>query len=423
MTSDDLNRFIQVDNFKCLIVEATNESSYGFNLSNDVEKAAAIQVVKDKDDFTVVGWSIGKTIPNWVKSFDEWNIYNSVYIQVKNAGAKNSVDHEHLSIDSGLSLQQDDEAAEKDIFDNVVSPEENENTNRKIIHNPYLKVQPEDISSYVKTKFDHNADLFDVCGDELKKEIKTNIFNANKSEPVKVDVCGPFMNSKSGKGSYIVIFGALKKGWTLRAPFLHGYVGTLVERMNSRKNTSINVEHCETYYEFNIKKVEFGNESLWLRLPPRNGGSGNTVKRLNFVLSFDVTESDRGLEMVKDALEFLAFTMKKREKGPVGGLLLDHLKYHAVGLYDFIIKRHPSLQSAEDSLTNDIDAQFLGGFTINTNRWLNRFMGDYDIIRVLKNHVGYKSWDDVPTIEREYCYKNYTSKTSLPMWNTIQEKY
>jgi hypothetical protein len=53
--------------------------------------------------------------------------------------------------------------------------------------------------------------LFDVCGDELKKEIKTNIFNANKSEPVEVDVCGPFMNSKSGKGSYIVIFGALKK--------------------------------------------------------------------------------------------------------------------------------------------------------------------------------------------------------------------
>ena len=166
LTSDDLNRFIQVDNFKCLIVEAMNESSYGFNLSNDVEKAAAIQVVKDKDDFTVVGWSIGKTIPNWVKSFDEWNIYNSVYIQVKNAGAKNSVDHEHLSIDSGLSLQQDDEAAEKEFFVNVVSPEEIENTNRKIIHNPYFKVQPEAISSYVKTKFDHNADLFDVCGDE-----------------------------------------------------------------------------------------------------------------------------------------------------------------------------------------------------------------------------------------------------------------
>jgi len=32
---------------------------------------------------------------------------------------------------------------------------------------------------------------------------------------------------------------------------------------------------------------------------------------LSFVLSFDGTDSARGLEMVKDALEFLAFTMKK----------------------------------------------------------------------------------------------------------------
>ena len=47
---------------------------------------------------------------------------------------------------------------------------------------------------------------------------------------------------------------------------------------------------------------------------------------MNFALSFDVKNSDQGLEMVKDAIEFLAFTMKKREKDPVGGLLLDHLK-------------------------------------------------------------------------------------------------
>ncbi len=121
------------------------------------------------------------------------------------------------------------------------------------------------------------------------------------------------MNSKTGQGSYIVIFGVLKKGWTLKAPFICGYLGTLVERMNSRKNISINVEHFETYYEFNIKKVKFRNESLWLHLPP-NGKSGNTVKRLTFVLSFDVTDSDRGLEMVKDAIEFLAFGIKKEKK-------------------------------------------------------------------------------------------------------------
>ncbi len=73
--------------------------------------------------------------------------------------------------------------------------------------------------------------------------------------------------------------------------------------------------------------------------------TGNTVKRLNVVLSFDGTDSDRGLEMVKDALEFLAFTMKKRETGPVGGLLLDYLKNHADGLYRHITKQQPSVNA------------------------------------------------------------------------------
>ena len=66
-----------MDNLRFLIVETINESAYEFNLSIEVEEAAAIQVVMDKDDFTVVGWSIAMIIPNWVKSFNEWNIYIS----------------------------------------------------------------------------------------------------------------------------------------------------------------------------------------------------------------------------------------------------------------------------------------------------------------------------------------------------------
>jgi hypothetical protein len=40
--------------------------------------------------------------------------------------------------------------------------------------------------------------------------------------------------------------------------------------------------------------------------------------------------------------------MKKIEKGPVGGLLLDHLKYHTVGLYRHIIERHATVRPAEE---------------------------------------------------------------------------
>jgi hypothetical protein len=103
-----------VDKFNFLIVEAINESAYGFNLSVEVEKAAAIQVVTDKDDFTVVGWSIGKIIPNWVKSFDEWNIYISE--KVSNGGDSNIVHQQKLRNDGGL--QQNVEEGEKDLFDN-----------------------------------------------------------------------------------------------------------------------------------------------------------------------------------------------------------------------------------------------------------------------------------------------------------------
>ena len=352
MTLNDINIFIQVDKLKILIVEVINESAYGFNLSKKVEKAAAIKVVTDENDFTVVGWSISKIIPNWVKTFDEWNIF--ICDQSTIFGNSNIVNHQMLGSEVGLEqhfdtreedvfdnladeikgtngkvyhnpylkvqnernsdggLKQNVETGQKDLFENL--SDEIEGTNGKVYHNPYLKVQNgrNSSTSIVKTKFDVNADMFDVCGDDLKIEVSTYITKANKSEPIDVDVCGPFMNYKSGQGSYVVIFGVLKKAWTLKPLFLHGYLGTLVEKLNSRNDTSINVEHCETYYEFNIKKMEFGNESLWLRLPPKNGKPGNTVKRLSFVLSFDDTDSSQGLEMVQDALEFLAFTMKKK---------------------------------------------------------------------------------------------------------------
>jgi hypothetical protein len=47
---------------------------------------------------------------------------------------------------------------------------------------------------------------------------------------------------------------------------------------------------------------------------------------MSFVLSFDTKLSNKGFIMVRDAIDFLIFSMKKRAKNPVGILLLDHLK-------------------------------------------------------------------------------------------------
>jgi hypothetical protein len=112
---------------------------------------------------------------------------------------------------------------------------------------------------------------------------------------------------------------------------------------------------------------------------------------MSFVLSFDTKLSNKGFLIVRDALDFLLFSMKKRSKNPVGILLLDHFKDHAQGLYNYLMNGSVSKDLVGEKLTNDMDAQFSGGYSICSNDWLNHFMVDYDIICILKDYVGYTS--------------------------------
>jgi hypothetical protein len=193
--------------------------------------------------------------------------------------------------------------------------------------------------------------------------------------------------------------------------------------MNSMKDFKIDTSHCQSYTEINIRKHEFGAETLLRCLAAKNEKSGNTIKRMSFILSFDTKLGNKGFVMVSDAIDFLFFSMKKQAKNPVGILLRDHLKDHAQGLYNHLLNGSVSKDLVGKRVTNNIDAQFSGGYSISSNNWLNHFMVDYDIIRILKDYVGYTSWSDVPMIERGYCYCGYNAKTSLPEWHMEEEKY
>jgi hypothetical protein len=186
---------------------------------------------------------------------------------------------------------------------------------------------------------------------------------------------------------------------------LCGYLHTLASKMNSMKDFKIDTSHCQSFTEINIRKHEFGAENLWHHLAPKNGKRGNTIKRMYFVLSFDTKLGNKGFLMVRDALDFLLFSMKKRAKNPVGILLLDHLKDHAQGLYNHSMNGSVSKDLVGEKLSKDMDAQFSGGYSISSNDWFNHFMVDYDIIRILKDYVVYTSWSDVPLSERGYCYR------------------
>jgi hypothetical protein len=131
--------------------------------------------------------------------------------------------------------------------------------------------------SNVNTKFDVDADVFDLRGGTFKEELSTNISKAIKSNALDVYVTGLFNNIKTGKSHFAVIFGAFLKGWPLKDSFLCGYLHTLASKINSMKDSKIDTSRCQSYTEINIRKHEFGAENLWRCLAPKNGKSGNTI--------------------------------------------------------------------------------------------------------------------------------------------------
>ncbi len=113
--------------------------------------------------------------------------------------------------------------------------------------------------------------------------------------------------------------------------------------------------------------------------------------------------------------------MKKRQSNPVGPFVLEHLKEHVEGLYTYPMRDNLSEDAVAQKITDDMDKHF-GVFIVKCNDSLNHQMVDYDIIRILKYCFGYSSWADVPTNQRNLCYKNYNANFKLPDWNIKQER-
>jgi hypothetical protein len=101
--------------------------------------------------------------------------------------------------------------------------------------------------------------------------------------------------------------------------------------------TTIDIGHCETYCEINIRQKEFGTDSIWKHVQKNNGRPPQTVKRLSFVYSCDTTKETLGKQGLNEALTFFCLSFKKRISNPVGPLILDHIKNHVDYLYKVIV--------------------------------------------------------------------------------------
>ncbi len=135
----------------------------------------------------------------------------------------------------------------------------------------------------------------------------------------------------------------------------------------------------------------------------------------------DTKKEQLGKQGVTAAVRFFFLSMKKCQSNPVGPLVLEHLKEHVEGLYTYPMRGNLSEDAVAHKITDDIDKHF-GVFIVKWNDSLNHWMVDYDIICILKYCVGYLSWADVPTNQRNLCYKNYNANFKLPDWNINQER-
>ena len=149
-------------------------------------------------------------------------------------------------------------------------------------------------------------------------------------------------------------------------------------------------------------KNEFGKENVW-----RHNAKNKTIKRLSFVYFCDTSKESHGKQGACEGIKFLFMTMKKCENNPIGPLVIEYLKDHASSLYEYLLRRKSNEEFVAKDITADIDKHFHAGFVAHWDDYLNCWMVDYDIIRILKDYVGYSSWTDVPSKQRALCYRNY----------------
>jgi hypothetical protein len=207
----------------------------------------------------------------------------------------------------------------------------------------------------------------------------------------------------------------------LKPQFIWKYLKCLLFDWEKVKKTKINIDHCSTYYKIGIRKYEFGSESKWKRHNSTYGcKQGPPVKRLSFVYSND----NNNREGLVESIKFFFMSMKKCDDNPIGALILKDLKETAEGQYRHLMNgNNKSEDLVAEKITQDINQHFSGGYNIIWNDTFNQFLVDFDIIQILKNHIGYNSWSDVPMDQRELCYRSYNKKDTPPNCNIEQESY
>ena len=245
---------------------------------------------------------------------------------------------------------------------------------------------------------------------DLKQEVAENVKKMTNSNSVPIYITGPFRNGKTCKSYWVVVYGDCGTAWMVKSIFIRGYLAQLLSR---HQQNNIDSNHCHTYEDINIRKEEFGLESVWKRTPSTN----KLINRVFFVYSCDTTNKKIGKQGITESVKFFFMSMEIRDVNPVGPMVLEHLKNHIDGLYKYFMKGKTNEESVGASLTKDIDKYCQRGYNLIWSDSLNRCMVDYNIIRILKTYVGYTHWNNVSNKQKLLCFCSFDNNFNLPYWD------
>jgi len=295
MSVDEMDTYMNEENYNYLLVETFNIKYFGFNLSDDTEYETARQIIQNQNNFIINGWKVSRTLPEWMDGYEKWN----AFMDEKSITPQ---ENEIVCHDDNRNYDED-QYTEEDRYmclSGSASEESNGSMKKqKVDDRSFGSIFENDLHKRMNCEEDEH--LFNsICDGDMKRKIADFEAFIPKTKPIDMHITGPFQNA--GKIHWVIIFGESGKTYLLKPEFISKYLNCLLRQWMKVKKTKIIAEHCNTYYEIGIRKHEFGSESLWKR---RNN---KVVKRMSFVYSCDSREGmNTGRDGVIEAIQFFSY--------------------------------------------------------------------------------------------------------------------
>ncbi len=154
---------------------------------------------------------------------------------------------------------------------------------------------------------------------DLKLKVAENVNKLSKSNSIGVYFTGPFLNSKTRKSHWAVLYGDNGNAWMLKSEFISGYLSAVLP---GHGQSIIDINNCHTYEDIHIRKDKFGPDSVWRRRSSTTGQKNRTIPRISFVYSCDTTNEKIGKQGISEAVKFFFMSMEKHDSNPIGPMVL-----------------------------------------------------------------------------------------------------